>query len=161
MRWFGIDRSAKQKGIWENDIREIGYKYQMTDIGASIAIASLTHFDELLKHRRRLFSIYSEGIKDVSGIKSIGDGFTDREHAAWLYTVAAEKRWDLQTKLREHHIESNQVHFRNDRYNVFGTGKLELPNMNYLEDRYLVLPLHNKMTEEDAQRVVQVIKSGW
>ena len=31
LRWFGIDRSAKQNGIWENDIKDIGYKYQMTD----------------------------------------------------------------------------------------------------------------------------------
>ena len=34
LRWFGIDRESKQKGVWENDILEIGYKYQMTDISA-------------------------------------------------------------------------------------------------------------------------------
>ena len=38
IRWFGISREDKQKGIWENDISEIGYKYQMTDLGASLAI---------------------------------------------------------------------------------------------------------------------------
>ena len=27
IRWFGIDRSNKQKGTWENDIWEVGYKY--------------------------------------------------------------------------------------------------------------------------------------
>ena len=34
LRWFGIDRAAKQGGIWENDIYEVGYKYQMTDLAA-------------------------------------------------------------------------------------------------------------------------------
>ena len=34
IRWFGIDREKKQQGIWSNDIKEIGYKYQMTDIAA-------------------------------------------------------------------------------------------------------------------------------
>lgn len=29
IRWFGIDRSAKQMGNWENDICKVGYKYQM------------------------------------------------------------------------------------------------------------------------------------
>ena len=39
IRWFGIDREGKQKGTWKNDIYEVGYKYQMTDIGA----VSYTH----------------------------------------------------------------------------------------------------------------------
>ena len=33
MRWFGIDRKKKQLGIWKNDVKEIGYKYQLTDLG--------------------------------------------------------------------------------------------------------------------------------
>ena len=32
IRWFGIDREKKQSGTWANDVTEIGYKYQMTDI---------------------------------------------------------------------------------------------------------------------------------
>ena len=32
------DRLAKQGGTWENDIKEVGYKYQMTDIGASLLL---------------------------------------------------------------------------------------------------------------------------
>ena len=39
IRWFGIDRLAKQGGN-ENDIKEVGYKYQMTDIGASLLLES-------------------------------------------------------------------------------------------------------------------------
>ena len=41
MRWFGIDRLKKQGGTWENDIKEIGYKYQMTDLGAAILLDAL------------------------------------------------------------------------------------------------------------------------
>ena len=55
VRWFGIDRNAKQAGIWENDITEIGYKYQMTDIAAAMGIASLQEFDAVSSLRKRLF----------------------------------------------------------------------------------------------------------
>ena len=44
IRWFGIDRLAKQGGTWENDIKEIGYKYQMTDIGAALLLESIKEF---------------------------------------------------------------------------------------------------------------------
>ncbi len=160
IRWFGIDRSAKQMGTWENDIKEIGYKYQMTDIAAAMGLAGLAEFDKTLALRRKLLNAYIVGLKDIPGIKIIGANYTDRVHAAWMCTVIAKKRFDLQTKLRENHIESNQVHYRNDRYSIFGK-RLELPNMDALEDEYLVLPLHTKMNVADVKRICKVIKSGW
>jgi len=161
LRWFGIDRSRKQLGIWENDITEIGFKYQMTDIAAAMGLAALEEFDEVLALRRRLLSRYEGGLADVPGLRFIGGGYTDRVHAAWLCTVIAERRFDLQRKLREHKIESNQVHYRNDRYSIFGGRRDDLPNMDEIEDDYLVLPLHTKMTTEDVERVCDVIQSGW
>ena len=58
IRWFGIDREKKQKGLWENDITEIGYKYQMTDIAAVMGICGLESYKEQLDHRRKLLSRY-------------------------------------------------------------------------------------------------------
>ena len=163
IRWFGIDRKAKQEGIWQNDITEIGYKYQMTDIAAAMGIASLEEFDEVSSLRKKLFKIYNEELLDCERLKIVGNGFVDREHAAWLFTVIVKDRYRLQKKLRENNIESNQVHFRNDRYSIFNDftiGKV-FPNMDKLEDEYLVLPLHTMMNEDDVRRVCSVIKSGW
>ena len=163
IRWFGIDRKAKQEGIWENDITEIGYKYQMTDISAAMGIASLDEFDELSKLRKRLFKTYEEELIDCKRLRVIGGGCVDREHAAWLFTVIVEDRYTLQKKLRKNGIESNQVHFRNDRYAIFNeyTQGKKFPNMDLIEDSYLALPLHTMMNEDDVRRVCSVIKSGW
>jgi len=163
VRWFGIDRKAKQAGIWENDITEIGYKYQMTDIAASMGIASLHEFDEVSSLRKKLFRVYCEELTGFDRVKIVGNDFDDREHAAWLFTVIVEDRYNLQEKLRENKIESNQVHFRNDRYSIFNdfTNGKEFPNMDQIEDKYLVLPLHTMMNENDVRRVCSVIKSGW
>ena len=161
IRWFGIDRSAKQMGIWENDITEVGYKYQMTDVGAAMGLAALEDFDDTLKLRRRLFAEYRRGLERISGISFVGGQYRDREHAAWLCTVLADRRRDLQRKLREARIESAQVHYRNDRYSIFGGRSAILPHMDAVEDRYLVLPLHTRMSVADVQRVCDVIRSGW
>tara|TARA_B110000008_G_scaffold35347_1_gene31655 strand:+ start:1200 stop:2351 length:1152 start_codon:yes stop_codon:yes gene_type:complete len=163
IRWFGIDRKSKQAGIWENDITEVGYKYQMTDIAAAMGIASLSEFDEQSKLRKELFETYEVELANCDRLKVVGGGFSDREHAAWLFTVLVEDRYTLQQKLRENGIESNQVHFRNDRYSIFNEfieGK-SFPNMDKLEDNYLVLPLHTKMSKDDVKRVCKVIKVGW
>jgi dTDP-4-amino-4,6-dideoxygalactose transaminase len=161
LRWFGIDRSAKQMGHWENDIREIGFKYQMNDIAAALGLTALAEFDNTLAYRRQLFADYEKNLKGIPGIKLFGTGFTDRRHAAWLCTVGVENRVSLMRKLREHRIESAQVHYRNDRYSIFGGRKSNLPNMDMVEDKYLVLPLHLKMSLEDVEIICKVVAEGW
>ena len=80
-----------------------------------------------------------------------------------MFTIYVDNRFDLQTKLAENKIESNQMHFRNDRYSIFlkFTDGVEFPNMDKVEDNYLVLPLHHKMTSDDVDRVCEVINEGW
>jgi perosamine synthetase len=162
LRWFGIDRTAKQMGIWENDIKEIGYKYQMTDLSAAMGIAALEEFEDTLALRKQLLQRYFTHLKDFSGVQIIGEGYTDREHAAWMMTVLVERRTEFQAYLRGRRIESGQVHYRNDRYSIFGgQQKGAFPNMDLLEDKYLVLPLHTKMTEADVDYICDCIKAGW
>jgi perosamine synthetase len=161
IRWFGIDRSKKQMGVWENDLTEVGYKYQMTDISASMGLAALEEFDQTLMLRRGLLSAYELGLRGIPGIDFLGGGYTDREHAAWVCTVMVERRVDFQRKLRENHIESNQVHYRNDRYSIFGGRRSDLPHMDEVEDKYLVLPLHTRVSIEDVERICSVARSGW
>ncbi len=161
IRWFGIDRSNKQKGTWENDIWEVGYKYQMTDIGAAMGLAALHEFDQTLAHRQKLFQAYKRGLAGAEGITLMGADSTDRTHAAWLCTALVERRQEFMTRLRDRKIESGQVHYRNDRYTVLGGRRDDLPNMDAIEENYIVLPLHMHMNENDVEYVCQVIRSGW
>ncbi len=162
IRWFGIDRLKKQKGVWENDITEIGYKYQMTDISAALGLAALEEFDEHLAYRQRLYKLYTQLLRHTPGIRIIGKEYDDREHAAWLLTAEVEDRQNFMAHLRNYNIESAQVHYRNDRYSIFG-GRQEgaFGFMDYIEDKYIVLPLHAKITEEDVEYITEVIKMGW
>jgi dTDP-4-amino-4,6-dideoxygalactose transaminase len=162
LRWFGIDRSAKQLGIWENDITEIGFKYQMNDMSAAMGLAALEEFDETINLRKGLLNKYFENLKSFDGIKLIGMGFSDRTHAAWMMTLLVERRIEFQNHLRLHGIESAQVHYRNDRYSIFGGSKPNhFPNMDKIENEYLVLPLHTKMNESDVEYICKTIKMGW
>ena len=78
-----------------------------------------------------------------------------------MSTVVVENRTSLMKKLREKGIESAQVHYRNDRYSIFGGRQADFPNMDAVEDKYLVLPLHTKMSLSDVDRICDVLESGW
>ncbi|OGM76392.1 DegT/DnrJ/EryC1/StrS aminotransferase [Candidatus Woesebacteria bacterium RIFOXYA1_FULL_40_18] len=164
IRWFGIDRKTKQEshyqGIWAGDIWELGWKYQMTDISAAMGIEAMKVIDETLKHHRELFEAYWEGLKGIPGISFIGD---DKIHqsSCWLATALVENRDNLRIKLTENGIESDPVHYRNDRYSIFGKRVNDCPNMDALENKYLVLPKHFYVTVEDVGRICDVIRSGW
>lgn len=58
------DAFAKvQKGGWRYDVVEAGYKYNMTDIQASIGLVELARYDEVtLKRRREIFDLYSKAL---------------------------------------------------------------------------------------------------
>lgn len=161
IRWFGIDRSNKQKGTWENDIWEVGYKYQMTDIAAAMGIAAMRTFDKTLAYRQKLFEIYKRELRNVPGLHLIGADYTDRTHAAWLCTAIVENRVGFMKYLRENKIESGQIHYRNDRYSVLGGRRDDMPMMDSVEDKYIVLPLNNHLTEAQIEYVCSTIKKGW
>lgn len=162
LRWFGIDRSAKQGGIWENDIVEIGFKYQMNDIAAGIGLAGLLEIDAVIEHRNGLLAEYIERLTtprcSILGRASTEDYF----NPAWLVTIVVDRgRVDLMTKLRSHNIETAQCHYRNDRYSIFGDRRTDLPHMDSVEDNYLVLPNHTAVTAADVHRICDIINEGW
>lgn len=158
LRWFGIDREAKLAGIWENDIREVGDKHQMGDIAASLGICGLEHLDYQISYRRALRETYIAGLRNVDGIKVLD---THPESACWLMTVLVDRRDDFRRMLAERGIESDQTHYRNDRYTIFKEFRGEFPNMDAIEPKYLILPMHMGMTPDDAAWICEVIRGGW
>ena len=157
LRWFGIDRNSKFHGIWENDIHEIGFKYQMNDIAAAMGLAALEEFDQTLQIRRNLLHAYMKELADISNVEIIGAPISE-DHAAWLCTIIVPDARELRDYLFTKDIESGQVHFRNDRYTVFGGRKSKLANMDSVESKYLVLPLHTHMQVDDVVRIAEHIR---
>ena len=161
IRWFGIDRPKKQGGTWENDIVDIGYKYQMTDIGAALLLDSMKEFKLIKKKRNTIHNTYVQNLKNIKGVKCIQNMDKNTEPVIWLTTIYCERKDFLQKKLRKNLIESNQVHFRNDRYSIFKKfcKNKKFPNMDKVENKYLVIPTHTKMSTADAKLIAKNIRN--
>jgi len=161
LRWFGIDREAKRRAGWQvykgreitTDITEAGWKLQMTDVTASLGIGALKSYKKIMNHHYNLKKIYDKGLKNISGLTAVG--------GAWSYPVLVEKREKFMKLLAKHGIESNIIQVRNDIVSIFGGKRLNLPNMNWAEDRYVYLPLHMMVSENDVLRIINVIRKGW
>ena len=141
LRWFGIDRNKKLEALskWNEDIDEIGYKYQMTDIAASMGMAGLDTLDDQLKRRIEM------GGKEGS--------------ANWLRVEIVEERDALMKYLNEQGIQANPMYYRNDRYSVFKQFSNDCPNMDELEDKILCLPFHMGLSDNDIEIINSTIKA--
>ena len=76
-------------------------------------------FKNILNHRKKLFEVYLSELSKNKNIICVNDDDKRKKHSAWLFTILLEKKDYLQKKLRENKIETNQVHFRNDKYSIF------------------------------------------
>jgi dTDP-4-amino-4,6-dideoxygalactose transaminase len=136
----------------------VGYKYQMTDLGASILLESIKEFKKIKAHRKNIFNIYLKNLSKNKKIKIVNSK-GKFVHAHWIFTIILDKKDFLQKKLRSKFIETNQVHFRNDKYSIFNkfVKNKKFKNMDKVENKYLVLPLHTKMTVTDALKISNLI----
>lgn len=137
MRWFGIDRDDR-----ERPITEAGYKYHMNNIAAGIGRGNLQYLNELIFHVKALGKIY----KDYGMFSHV-----------WLAGGLTNDYTGLQKALNDAGYECDQHHYRNDKYNIFG-GRICLPIMDEIEDKYFFVPLHYGVTLEDADKIGKIVK---
>jgi len=159
LRWFGIDREKKSYHDWRSmisereicmDVEEPGYKFHMNDIAATMGIVGLRHSDEALKHRKKIASMYDTLNSDK--IKTVAGG------SYWLFGLLVNNRYELMKRLRANGIECDPSHLRNDIFTAFGGKRLELKNMNYIESRYMYIPIHTNVSMSDVKYVCGMIK---
>ena len=118
---------------------------------------------QIIYHRFLLFYLKNQydlnELNQNKNITCVNDNDKRKKHAAWLFTILLEKKDYLQRKLREKGIETNQVHFRNDKYSVFKkfARNSKFPNMDFIENKYLVLPIHFKVKVSDAKYISSLI----
>ena len=146
LRSAGTDRRAKQAGNWENDIFEIGYRYQTSDVAAAMGLAALEDFDGVLARRRGLLEQYERELANIPGISVVGLGRSvgrTQPGCAQFWRSAART---YRKNFARETLGVEPVHYRNDRYSIFGGRRDSFPHMDAVEDKYLHLPLHTNAT---------------
>ncbi len=162
-RWFGINRdSATPTEIGERkyDIKHLGYKYHLNDYAAALGLANLEEFKERLSHRKEIALIYNTGLQKISGI-NLFKYKNDRESANWLYGFHVKDRLNFIRKLKEKNIAASVIHQRIDRNSIFQAYKKVLLNQELFDKTQIHIPIHDNITKEDANYIVNTIIEGW
>jgi len=160
--WFGMDRKKRDAltGRYLEDISEVGYKMRMNGFLAAIGREQLRYIDEILVKRREKAKIYDDELEEVKGVRLMKNE-VDRESAYFLYPIHVDKRQKFLQFMRKRGIELTVQSYRNDVFSVFGRKRKDLPNTDRIDNDFVCLPIHEDLTSEDFQYILDAVKEGW
>ncbi len=144
-----------------------GYKYNMTDIQASLGLHQLKRLEDNLRIREKHWRRYNEAFSEVPQI-TIPLEEENIKHARHLYTILLDldrlkiTRDQFIAALKAENIGTG-VHFRalhlHSYYRkTFGWKRGDFPIAEYVSDRTVSLPLSAKLTEKDVDDVIKAVQ---
>lgn len=154
-------------GWWDYDVTELGYKYNLTDMQAALALAQLGRADAMRARREEIARRYTEELRGVAGVTTpaVAPGV---RHAWHLYQIAIGEgakidRTALALALREEGIGTS-VHFKPLHLfpwyqKLLGRRAGRYPNAERCFAENLSLPIYPDLTDADVDRVVDRIRS--
>ena len=172
MHLHGMSRDAwkryTQNGSWSYEILAPGYKYNLTDIAASIGIHQLRRAEAFYVRRRRIARLYTEALSGLRGVE-VPEVWDEDGHAWHLYVlrlVPEALTIDRDTFIARlvamnigvsvHFIPLHLHPYYRDKY---GFVPMDFPNAYEAFQRILSLPIYPKMTDDDVQDVIDAVRS--
>jgi len=161
-----FDRYTSDKPSWFYEIVEPGYKYNMTDIAASLGIHQLKKAWDFQKRREWMATQYSEAFSDLP-VKTPYVAYPKNTHSWHLYVLKLEL--ESLSINRDRFIElmaeegiGTSVHFIplhlhpywRDQY---GYTPEDFPIALDVFNRAVSLPIYPKMTDDDIERVITAV----
>jgi perosamine synthetase len=172
MHLHGMSHDAWKRytknGSWAYEILAAGFKYNLTDIAASIGIAQLTRADAFHVRRLEIARAYGAGLAGLRGLRT--PVARDESGHAWhlyvIQVVPEELTIDRDEVIRKlvamnigvsvHFIPLHQHPYYREKYE-YQPG--DLPVATAAARRILTLPLYPKMTDDDVQDVIDAVRS--
>ena len=157
------DALAKvQLGAWDYDIKGTWYKCNMTDIAAAVGLGQLGRYEEMLLRRREIIGRYDAALKPL-GVKVL-DHYNERHTSSGhLYLtripgICQEQRNEIINKMAARGIACN-VHYKplplHTAYRELGFDIADYPNAYAQYENEITLPLHTRLTDEEAAYVIE------
>ena len=171
MRLHGIDRDAfdrytSDKPSWYYEIIAPGYKYNMTDIAASIGIHQLKKANIFKKRRTQIANAYVEGLQSLPidlPLLNLNDG----DNAWHLFQIRLKNdspvsRENFIKNMSEegigcsvHFIPSHMQPYYKEAYDL---KESDFPVATKVFKSIVSLPIYTKMTDSDVSFVIEKVR---
>lgn len=164
---FWVTQSREKARHYEH--KEIGYNYRMSNIVAGIGRGQLKVLDKRIEQKTQIYNNYKEGFKKIEDIE-MQPIPEDTKPNHWLSVITLKenskvKPIDIMEALEKENIESRPVWKPMHMQPVFSKCDFIKVEQNAISEdlfeRGVCLPSDTKMTKEEQERVIDIIKNLW
>lgn len=147
----------------------VGYNYRMTDLQGAVGVVQLKKLKTFIDYRHQWAQFYTKELEQLPWLKTpfIPENYTHGWQSYVTYideSKSPRSRNDLMEYLQQHGIATrpgtHAVHMLSFYKNKYGIKADDYPNAMSADQHSMSIPLHNLMTAEDFQYVVDIIKSA-
>ena len=163
----GAWKRYSDDGFKRYEVVAPGFKYNMTDVQASLGLHQLARVEESLRRREAIWAGYDRALGDLPMLTPRPPEPGAR-HARHLYQVLLDveklgvSRDQFQDALHRENIGSGihyvSIHLQDYYRRTFGCKAQDFPNALRISERTLSLPLSPKLTDQDVNDVVAAVR---
>ncbi|MEW5693021.1 MAG: DegT/DnrJ/EryC1/StrS family aminotransferase [Candidatus Hydrogenedentota bacterium] len=155
------------EGFKHYEVISPGFKYNMTDLQASLGIHQIKRIDKYWERRKEIWERYNSALSDLH-IELPSPIEANTKHSLHLYTILIDKkrcglcRDEFLKRMTDHNIGIG-VHYRSiptHRYyrETYGWKPEDYSNSFYIGETTVSLPLSPKLTETDVDDVISTLR---
>lgn len=164
LAWSGISSSTwlrysggKAKK-WEYDVTDLGFKYQMNDLAASIGLVQFKKLKSTNARRRQITGRYNRAFAKAGWIKLL----TDRPQTVsgchnYVILVPAKIRDRLIEYLNSNGISANVHYLPNHYYQMFAKFPHQVPVTESVWQEIVLLPIFPDLTVDQQQKIIKSV----
>jgi perosamine synthetase len=155
-RWFGMLKGVPRTEV---DIQSVGYKYNMSNVNATIGLVQLQHIGGILGRHIANGRFYDAELSDIPGV-DFARCDAQANPSYWLYTMLSDNSAEIEKSLNEAGFLASKLQRPNHLHTIFQGSAKPLPGLEQFYKRLLHIPCGWWVNDEDRERLVSILKKG-
>lgn len=167
-RWIGINKDTweryelnelgeKQANHWYYEISDIGYKYNMNDLMATIGLVQLAKLDRMNRRREEIISRYLKGIAGNELVRS-AIPYELKDSSYWAFIVRVQDRDRFILHMQSRGVSTGVHYMPLTKHPLFVPYDQETPTADRIWRELVTLPLFADLTDDEADQVIAAIQ---
>lgn len=140
----------------------IGYNSRLDAIQAAILRVKLKYINDAIENRNRVAKLYTEGLKNVEGVKVQGIKNSNQKNVYYVFNIFAENRDGLAEHLKSKGIATSiyypkPLHLQKC-FEYLGYKEGQFPVTEKMCKQILALPIYPELRNEEVEYICACIK---
>ncbi|MGS0827516.1 DegT/DnrJ/EryC1/StrS family aminotransferase [Shewanella sp. 0m-8] len=155
-RWFGMEKGVPRTEV---DITDLGYKYNMQNVSATIGLFQLKCIQNKIERHIDNGKYFNTVLANVSGLTPAKFDVL-AEPSYWLYTLLSDDSDDVITKLEENGVTASKLHRPNHFHTIFSKYASDSPCLEQFYKKLVHIPCGWWLSNSDREKISDILRQG-